>query len=1021
MEHPRSGDCGASEPEQGVNPELRELARAVDWGQTPLGSLSRWPVSLRTAAGMVLGSCFPMALLWGPELVRIYNRAYRPLLGAEHPEAMGRPAQDYLRERWEASRPLFRQVMEAGETVFLSEKISADQPVDDRPALYATICYSPVFAEDGKVGGVLVTIVDDTPQVSARRKLEASESRYQVLFESIDEGFCLVELIFDADDRAIDFRFVETNPAFEAHTGLSRAAGRRMRELVPQLEADWFARFGEVSRSGLAMRYRQRSRTLARWFDVYALRYGPPELRQIAFLLSDITAQVEAEEALAAGHRRLQHLSAALERLSQSEGCAALQDELLRSARQLARADGVSVMLDFGDTFYCDGRRAPGGAVWNDRPDPFILDLVDRAVSSRRTIAIPDVAQEPHGSDHGGTAAGRRSVVIVPVGGTKLSGAIAAYWFEPRQTDDEEIRALEVFARAAGTALDRQLGADRLRESEERFRVLVEETAQAVWESDPEGRNLNDSPSWRAYTGQTVEEVTGYGWMDVVHTEDRAYVQEQWRAAVASGQPVNAEFRLWRATGECRWTNVRAAPIRDDEGKIRKWVGMNIDITDRKRAEQRVREAALHDPLTGLPNRRLIFEYAGHLLAAAGRKHSQGALLFIDLDRFKPVNDLYGHEAGDLLLQEVSKRLVNSVRGEDLVGRLGGDEFVVLLPYLEQMHDALAIAQNIVHSISVPFRIRSKDVTISPSIGISFFPQHGMQVDALVRTADLAMYHAKERGRGSYSVYAPELERREDPSWSVEEKLKRALVSNGLVLHYQPVVDMKSGRLKGAEALLRLAAEEDRRIGPDLFIPVAEAAGLIGAVGEWVATEASRQHGAWLAEGLPPVAIAINVSPQQFRLRRFAQRLSEIVEASGIDPCFLQLEVTESSVMENVPEAIDILNAVRAMGIKVALDDFGTGYSSLSYLGSLPLDKLKIDQSFVRRLGEDQTSRAIIEAIIALGRSLSLEVVGEGIETDEILAYLQTHGCDQGQGYFFARPMVNSEFARWYSEQLRVH
>jgi len=372
-------------------------------------------------------------------------------------------------------------------------------------------------------------------------------------------------------------------------------------------------------------------------------------------------------------------------------------------------------------------------------------------------------------------------------------------------------------------------------------------------------------------------------------------------------------------------------------------------------------------------------------------------------------------------LQEVGKRLVGCVRREDLVGRLGGDEFVILLPYLEQMHDALSIAENVVQSVSSPFRIRSNDVKISPSIGISFFPQHGMEVDALVRNADLAMYHAKERGRGSYSVYAPELERRDDPMWSVEEKLKRALVSDGLVLHYQPVVDMQSGRLKGAEALLRLAAEEDRRIGPDLFIPVAEAAGLIGAIGEWVAAEACRQHRAWLAEGLPPVPIAINVSPQQFRLRRFAQRLSEIVEASGIDPRCLQLEVTESSVMENVPEAIDILNAVRAMGIKVALDDFGTGYSSLSYLGSLPLDKLKIDQSFVRRLGEDQTSRAIIDAIIALGRTLRLEVVGEGIETDEILSYLQTHGCDQGQGYFFARPMANHEFARWYSQRLRVH
>jgi len=1021
LKHPRAGERGAPVGRPAGSRELAELARVTHWAQTPLGPIAEWPVSLKTAAGLMLASRFPMALLWGPELVRLYNEAYRPLLGADHPAAMGRPARDALRDRWEASQPLYRQVMDAGESVFLSEKFSDRKTDDGAVGCFVTICYSPVFAEDGRVGGVLVTVVDDTPQVSARRRLEASETRYRILFDSIDEGFCIIEMIFDAEGRPIDYRFVETNPAFEIHTGVTGARGRTVRELLPQHETHWFEIYGEVALTGQAVRFRQCSEALGRWFDVYAFRCGAVQSREVAVLFRDITLQVETEEALGAGHRRLRGLSDGLERLSQSDSCRELQDELLRAAHQLAGADGVSVVLDFGEKFSCDGRRIPDGAIWNDCAEPLVLTLAEWTLSNRRTAVVADVADDPRLAGGVGALEFRRSLVMVPVGGTKLSGAIAAYWFRPREPDEEEVGALEVLARAAGTALDRQLASDRLRESEERFRVLVEETAQAVWEGDAEGRGVSPSPSWSAYTGQTPDEMSGYGWLDVIHSDDRAYAEEQWRRAVATGQPMNAEFRIWQATGECRWTNVRAAPIRDADGRIRKWVGMNIDVTDRKRAEQRVREAALHDPLTGLPNRRLMFEYAGHLLAAAGRKHSQGALLFIDLDRFKPVNDMYGHEAGDLLLQEVSKRLVGCVRREDLVGRLGGDEFVILLPYLEQMHDALSIAENVVHSVSKSFRIRNNDLSISPSIGISFFPQHGMEVDALVRTADLAMYHAKQRGRGTYSVYAPELERRDDPTWSVEEKLKRALVGDGLVLHYQPVVDMKSGRLMGAEALLRLAAEEDRRIGPDLFIPVAEAAGLIGAVGEWVAAEACRQHGAWVSEGLPPVPIAINVSQQQFRLRRFAQRLSEIVAASGIDPSYLQLEVTESSVMENVPEAIDILNAIRSMGIKVALDDFGTGYSSLSYLGSLPLDKLKIDQSFVRRLDQDPASRAIIEAIIALGRTLSLEVVGEGIESDQTLAYLQAHGCDQGQGYFFARPMPHDEFARWYSRQLGVH
>lgn len=1016
-----SRTCAQAQPElwPGCEAETCDIVRRLDWSRTSLGPIAQWPSSLKTSVGLVLASRFPMGLLWGSELVRIYNDAYRPLLGPDHPRALGRPAHEALPHRWEASEPLYRAVLN-GETVYLSEQFCGGSPERSGDKLFITICYSPVRQEDDTVGGVLVTVVDDTPQVSARRKLEASESRYHMLFESIDEGFCIIEMVFDDAGRPVDYVFRETNPAFAVHTGVADARGRRASELAMGHE-DWRETYGQVARTGQAVRLQKRSESLGRWYDLYAFRYGPAELGQVAVLFSDITLQVETEEALASSHVRLQRLSDGLERLSKAGSCAELQDELLRAANVLAGADGVAVVLEAGVKFYCEGRRTAHGPGWDDHPNPLVVALADDAVARQETLVLPDLAhggQAPEGRE---TEAFRRSAVVVPVGGTKLAGAIVAYWSQPYAPREEEIGVLEVFARATGTALDRQLAADRLRESEQRFRVLVEETAQAVWEADADGRVVVDSPSWRAYTGQTFEEMRGYGWMNVVHSDDKAFAHEQWRLSLATRKPLNAEFRVWRATGECRWTNARAAPLVDEHGRIQKWVGMNIDITDRKRAEQRVREAALHDPLTGLPNRRLMFEYAEHLLAAAKRKHSQGALLFIDLDRFKPVNDMYGHETGDLLLQEVARRLVGCVRREDLVGRLGGDEFVILLPYLEQMTDAMGIAENVVRSISKPCRLRNKDVTVSPSIGISLFPQHGAEVDVLVRTADLAMYHAKQRGRGNYSVYAPELEREGDPAWSIEEKLKRALASDGLTLHYQPVVHIRSGRLVGAEALLRLAAEEDRVIGPDLFIPVAESAGLIGPIGEWVAAEACRQHRVWLSQGLPPVPVAINVSPQQFRLRKFAQRLWDIVRDAHIDPKFLQLEVTESTVMDNVPEAIDILNAVRSMGIKVALDDFGTGYSSLSYLGALPLDKLKIDQSFVRRIEDDQASRAITEAIIALGRTLSLEVIGEGVESDKTLNYLQAHGCEQGQGYLFGRPMPNEEFERWYTRQLRVH
>jgi predicted signal transduction protein with EAL and GGDEF domain len=327
------------------------------------------------------------------------------------------------------------------------------------------------------------------------------------------------------------------------------------------------------------------------------------------------------------------------------------------------------------------------------------------------------------------------------------------------------------------------------------------------------------------------------------------------------------------------------------------------------------------------------------------------------------------------------------------------------------------VAQHVIDALSHPFEIDALDLSISASVGISHFTLHGTDVDTLIHAADLAMYQAKQSGRGNYHVYTADLDNRAASSSSIEAKLKRAMKDNGLVLHYQPVIDMKSGLIIGAEALLRMSGEDHRTLGPERFVPVAESAGLIAELGEWVAAEACRQHEAWRRMGLPPVTIAINVSPLQFRQRGFAQRLQNIIAGCAIDPAHIQIEVTESTVMESVEDAIDTLRGIRAAGIRIALDDFGTGYSSLSHLSNLPLDKLKVDQSFVKRLEHDRTSRAITGAIIALGRTLNLEVVGEGIESEDALSYLQEHGCDQAQGYFISQPLPAAEFARWYHDK----
>ncbi len=543
-----------------------------------------------------------------------------------------------------------------------------------------------------------------------------------------------------------------------------------------------------------------------------------------------------------------------------------------------------------------------------------------------------------------------------------------------------------------------------------------------TWYWDLISGEVRSSDSLREIYGRDMpypEQMRG----TLVPLESSEQVQAASREAIRSGKGFSLEIPVNRGSGQTIWINAKGEPVLNEKGEVVALRGIVQDITERKCADQllreseeKLREAALHDVLTGLPNRALVMEFCEHLIAASNRGHSGGALLFIDLDRFKPINDLYGHEVGDRVLQEVARRLEACTRQEDLVGRLGGDEFVIVLPHANRAHHrAAAVAEHVVTSISLPLCIDALELSVSPSIGISFFPEYATTVSELIHTADLAMYQAKHLGRANYHFYAPELDRQAEQALLIEARLKNALANGGLALNYQPVIDLKDGTLIGAEALVRLM-DGGEKIGPDRFIPIAESTGLIGPLGEWVVAEACRQHAAWVREGLR-LTLAVNVSPLQFRQKGFAERLREIIADTGMDPGCLEIEVTESAVMDNISEAVGMLDRIKSLGVKVALDDFGTGYSSLSILTSLPLDKLKVDQSFVRRIERDPACRAVTEAVIALGRSLRLSIHGEGIESEDTLRYLEEQGCNQAQGYWFSKPLPAAEFMQWHREQ----
>ena len=551
-----------------------------------------------------------------------------------------------------------------------------------------------------------------------------------------------------------------------------------------------------------------------------------------------------------------------------------------------------------------------------------------------------------------------------------------------------------------------------LLESQDRLREGMVAARMVVWDWDLRMGHIKLSENAPDILGSPADLTETI--FKAIHPDDIHSVREAPLRTTPERPRYKLEFRFTRPdNGKTVWLENRAHVQFDAHDRPCRVRGVALDITERKRAEKQIEDAARHDTLTGLPNRALLQEYCEHIVARTVRSGERGALLFIDLDRFKPINDIYGHDAGDKVLKDVAQRLLGCTRKEDIVSRLGGDEFIVVLPSIASPHDPATVGRHIVEAISRPIPFGELQLSVSPSIGIALFPEHGSDLESLVRCADLAMYAAKKAGRSNFKMYSPGLHEQANDLLRLEMRLKQSLETDGFALYYQPIIDIQSKQLIGAEALIRMHAEDGTVLSPADFIPIAEKAGLINRLGEWVVREACRQYQQWQRTGLPPITLSINVSPSQFRQPTFASVITDAIQRSGMDPSCLQIELTESTLMDNVPDTVAKLQQLKAMGIHISLDDFGTGYSSLSYLGSLPLDKLKIDRSFIHTMADDARSRSITEAIVVLGRTLNLKVVGEGIESEESMAYLQAFGCHQAQGFLFSEPLPAREFESW--------
>jgi diguanylate cyclase (GGDEF)-like protein/PAS domain S-box-containing protein len=578
---------------------------------------------------------------------------------------------------------------------------------------------------------------------------------------------------------------------------------------------------------------------------------------------------------------------------------------------------------------------------------------------------------------------------------------------------------IDITERLAAEKLLRITQADSLRQS------ILDSLPFSIIATSTDGTILAANPAAERLLGYPRQELVGQPAMvmhDQAELEQRATELSQqvgtdippnFQVIVASGSRDSADEREWtylRKDGVRLPVNVAITAMRDDNGRVNGFLKVAYDITQRKHAEAYIRHMAHHDALTALPNRALLLDRLGMAIRHAQRHELQVAVLMMDLDHFKRVNDLLGHPIGDQLLLTISQRLRRCVREVDTVARLGGDEFVLLLTEVRRREDLLPVIDQVMQSVSAPMLIEGHELLVTPSIGGCLYPADGTDATSLLKYADTAMYQAKAAGRSNFQWFSQAMLQQTKDKLALGSALRRAIESRELSIHYQPEVSLRDGRVTGMEALVRWQCLQQGSVSPDRFIPVAEESGLILQLGEWVLRTACEEGVAIQRRLGRRIMLAVNVSPRQFQQKEWPNIVRQALEESGLEPRCLEIEITESTLMHNPEESAEILRGLRRLGVTVVVDDFGTGYSSLSYLTRFPIDKIKIDRSFVRDLTTDAADAAIINAIISMAHSLDIRVVAEGVETDEQLRYLQERGCDQVQGFRYSSAVPAGDF-----------
>ncbi len=590
------------------------------------------------------------------------------------------------------------------------------------------------------------------------------------------------------------------------------------------------------------------------------------------------------------------------------------------------------------------------------------------------------------------------------------SGAVRWVWDRGIGVYDEQgnVLAIEGLVHDVTSRKEAEQG---LRDAERRYRGLFDNALEGIFRTTLDGRYLGANPALANIYGfaspdELIATLQNIGSQLYVDPERRC---EFMRIITSRGSVSGFESQVYRKDGDIIWISENARVILDDEGQPQGYEGTVEDITDRKLYQSRIEQQANFDALTGLANRSLLQDRLRQAILTAASYNTRLAVAFIDLDRFKFINDSLGHHVGDELLKAMANRFHACVKERDTVARLGGDEFVLLLNSPGSADEVRLILERMLSTVTQPWLTEHGEYQITCSIGVALYPDDGADAQTLLKHADSAMYRAKDCGRNNFQFFTRELNTLMTQRLEMEGKLRRALERNQFQLHYQPRVDLATGALLGAEALIRWHIPGEQPILPEQFIALAEETGLITAIGRWVLHTACAQNKAWQDLGLPATVVSVNVSAHQFRATNFVRSVAETLKETGLAPCYLEIELTES-VMHDAPQLVLMLGELKRLGVHVAIDDFGTGYSSLSSLKRFPVDRIKVDRSFVEHIASDPDDAAIVRTIIALGRNLGLKVVAEGVETPEQMRFLRAHACDEVQGYYFSRPVPTQQF-----------